>query len=142
MAAVSSRSSSRRRSVSEINMVPFIDVMLVLLVIFMVSAPLMTTGIIDVPTVGQGKKQPDKVIEVWVQANQQLKIRIDKQDAQPVASGDLSQTVKNAVGDLDNVPVVIAGEKSVKYEDVVKVMDVLRKAGIKQVGLLVKTLPT
>ena len=66
MPAVSHRGSSRRRTISEINMVPFIDVMLVLLIIFMVTAPLITTGMVDLPTVGRSSQRPDHVIEVVV----------------------------------------------------------------------------
>ena len=55
MPAVSQRGGARRRTISEINMVPFIDVMLVLLIIFMVTAPLITTGVVDLPSVGKSK---------------------------------------------------------------------------------------
>ncbi len=63
MAAVQGRSGrGRRRGMAEINMVPFIDVMLVLLIIFMVSAPLITTGVVDLPSVGQSQQRPPKVV--------------------------------------------------------------------------------
>ena len=72
-----------RRSISEINMVPFIDVMLVLLIIFMVSAPLITTGVVDLPSMGKAKQRPPSVIEVIVGTDEQIRIRIDKADPQP-----------------------------------------------------------
>ena len=78
MPAMQSRSGSgRRRTINEINMVPFIDVMLVLLIIFMVSAPLMTPGVVDLPTIGQAQRQPDRVIEVIVDADGQLRLKVD-----------------------------------------------------------------
>ena len=61
MASVVSRGRGRRRSMNEINMVPFIDVMLVLLIIFMVTAPLISPSVIDVPTLGQAAPVPDRV---------------------------------------------------------------------------------
>ena len=67
-----------RRSISEINMVPFIDVTLVLLIIFMVSAPLITTGVVDLPSMGKAKQRPPSVIEVIVGTDERIKIRIDK----------------------------------------------------------------
>ena len=67
-----------RRAISEINMVPFIDVMLVLLIIFMVSAPLITTGVVDLPSMGKAKQRPPSVIEVIVGTDEHLRIRIDK----------------------------------------------------------------
>ena len=72
-----------RRSISEINMVPFIDVMLVLLIIFMVSAPLITTGVVDLPSMGKARQRPPSVIEVIVGTDERVRIRIDKADPQP-----------------------------------------------------------
>ena len=69
--------SRRRRSMNEINMVPFIDVMLVLLIIFMVSAPMITTGLVDLPTVGKAKARPTSVIEIVVGADERLRMRVD-----------------------------------------------------------------
>ena len=68
-------SGRSRRAMNEINMVPFIDVMLVLLIIFMVSAPLISTGIVDLPTVGKSAQRPTSVIEVIVSSDDRLRIR-------------------------------------------------------------------
>ena len=76
MPAVVARSPRRRRSMSEINMVPFIDVMLVLLIIFMVSAPLITTGVVDLPSVGKSKQRPPHVVEIVVGVDERLKINV------------------------------------------------------------------
>ena len=65
----------RRRTLNEINMVPFIDVMLVLLIIFMVTAPLITPSLIDLPTVGKAAKQPDKVVQVLVAKDERLEVK-------------------------------------------------------------------
>ncbi|MEW6099599.1 MAG: protein TolR [Pseudomonadota bacterium] len=139
MPAVTPRGGSRRRTISEINMVPFIDVMLVLLIIFMVSAPLITTGLVDLPSVGKAPRQPDKVVEVVVGSDESIKLRIDGKDAGPVALNRLAAEVKSAQEGGQSVPVVISADKSVKYEAVIKVMDTLQRAGVQRVGLTVKS---
>ncbi|MFN4117062.1 MAG: biopolymer transporter ExbD, partial [Inhella sp.] len=75
---------ARRRTINEINMVPFIDVMLVLLIIFMVSAPLITTGVVDLPSVGKAKTQPAMVLNVIIASDGSLQLRRDQQEAQPL----------------------------------------------------------
>ena len=127
-----------RRSISEINMVPFIDVMLVLLIIFMVSAPLITTGVVDLPSMGKAKQRPPSVIEVIVGTDEHLKIRIDKADPEPIAIPQLAARVNALQAGRSDVPVVIAADKAVRYESVVKVMDTLQRAGVQRVGLAVK----
>jgi biopolymer transport protein TolR len=127
-----------RRSISEINMVPFIDVMLVLLIIFMVSAPLITTGIVDLPTMGKAKQRPPSVIEVIVGTDEHVRIRIDKGDPEPTTVGQLAARVTEMQQGRSDVPVVIAADKTVRYESVVKVMDTLQKAGVQRIGLSVK----
>ena len=127
-----------RRAISEINMVPFIDVMLVLLIIFMVSAPLITTGVVDLPSMGKAKQRPPSVIEVIVGADEHLKIRVDKAEPESITIPALAQRVSQLQGGRADVPVVIAGDKSVRYESIVKVMDTLQKAGVQRVGLAVK----
>ena len=124
---------------SEINMVPFIDVMLVLLIIFMVTAPLITTGVVDLPSVGPSKTRPQSVIELVVGLDEKVKIKVDGQaEPQPVTMLQLATRVKQAQKGVAETPVVISAEKSVKYEAVVKVMDTLQKAGVQRVGLSVK----
>ena len=139
MPAVSARGGSRRRTINEINMVPFIDVMLVLLIIFMVTAPLITTGVVDLPSIGKSKQQPKKVIEVVVGKDETLRMRIDSKDAPAVTLKTLADRVGEAQGGDAQAPVVISADKAVKYEAVVKVMDILQKAGIQRVGLSVKS---
>jgi biopolymer transport protein TolR len=139
MAAVSARGGRRRRTMNEINMVPFIDVMLVLLIIFMVSAPLITTGLVDLPSVGKSKQQPEHVIQIIVGTDEKLKIKLDQLEPESIPVNRLAERVKKAQGKDANSPVVISADKNVKYEAVVQVMDTLQRAGIQRVGLAVKS---
>ena len=137
-AVMSGRGGGRRRTINEINMVPFIDVMLVLLIIFMVSAPLITTGVVDLPSVGKSKQQPKKVIEVVVGKDEALRLRVDNKDVSTMTLKTLADRVSAAQGGDATAPVVISADRSVKYEAVVRVMDLLQKAGVQRVGLSVK----
>jgi biopolymer transport protein TolR len=139
MPAMASRSGSRRRSMNEINMVPFIDVMLVLLIIFMVTAPMLTPGMIDVPTVGKASKQPPAVAQILVGKDGQLELKT--QDAtRTLTQREIGDAAKRwQSGQAEGSAVVITAEKTVPYESVVKAMDALQKAGVQRVGLSVKT---
>jgi biopolymer transport protein TolR len=140
MPAMSPRGgSSRRRTINEINMVPFIDVMLVLLIIFMVSAPLITTGLVDLPTVGKSTQRPEHVIEVIVAKDETLRIRVDGQDAQDIGLTGLASRVNELQAGNAETPVVISGEKTVQYDAIMRVMGSLTTAGVKRVGLSVKS---
>ena len=132
----------RRRSMGEINMVPFIDVMLVLLVIFMVTAPLITTGVIDLPSVGKSAQRPPKVLEIVVGTDEQLRLKIDGGEPAPLALKDLAVRVRQGQDGNAEVPVVISADRNVRYESVVKVMDSLQRAGVRRVGLSVKQAPS
>ena len=138
MPAVAAR-GSRRRTISEINMVPFIDVMLVLLIIFMVTAPLITTGMVDLPSVGKSKQRPEHVVEVIVGSDEALRMRIDGKDPEAVTLKNIAARVRDAQAGNAGTPVVISADKAVKYEAVVKVMDSLQRAGVQRVGLSVKS---
>jgi len=132
-----------RRTINEINMVPFIDVMLVLLIIFMVTAPLITPSQIDLPSVGQAGRQPDRFVQVIVSKSERLQVREGAGQAEgaDVPLGQLAARVKQLQGDgnTSRVPVVISADKNVKYETVVQVMDTLQRAGVSRVGLSVQT---
>ncbi|MES2281756.1 MAG: biopolymer transporter ExbD [Pseudomonadota bacterium] len=141
MPAVSSRGRGRR-TISEINMVPFIDVMLVLLIIFMVTAPLITPSMIALPKVGKAPSQPQNPIQILISKDETVQIKV-KTDSVPsnlnnVAADIVKMDAKVKAG-ADAVPVVISADKSIKYETVVKVMDNLQKAGVSRVGLSVQT---
>ncbi len=119
-------------------MVPFIDVMLVLLIIFMVTAPMITTGVVDLPSVGRSSQREPQVVEVIVGADERLKLRVNQGDASVVGLSQLAAKVRDLQGANANTPVVISADKSVRYEQVVKVMDALQRAGVQRVGLSVK----
>lgn len=140
---ISSRRSRGKRMMADINVVPYIDVMLVLLVIFMITAPLVTPAIVDLPTVGHANPaQQTPPIVVSVLADRSLTLRYQNNDEQVIEQkmtiDHLSQFIAQRQLLLPNQPVVIAGDKQVPYEAVVQVMDTLKKQNIKRVGLLVK----
>ncbi len=141
MPSVASRGRGRR-TINEINMVPFIDVMLVLLIIFMVTAPLITPSVIDLPSVGKAAKQPDQIIQIVVNKNETLELKVEDKTSS-INLKELAAAVKQAQGARDsaaaaNSAVVISADRNVKYETVVKVMDTLQRAGIQRVGLSVQ----
>jgi biopolymer transport protein TolR len=131
-----------RRTINEINMVPFIDVMLVLLIIFMVTAPLITPSLIDLPSVGKAKTLPDKIVQVIVGKDEGLQLKTDDK-AVAVGLKDIGPAVLRiqAAAPPDSVAVVISADRNVKYEVVVKVMDTLQRADVKRVGLAVQLAP-
>ena len=120
------------------NMVPFIDVMLVLLIIFMVTAPLITTGIVDLPSVGKSANRPTSVVEVIVGTDEKLRLRLDGGEPKATSLAKLAAAVVALQAGNPAVPVVISADKSVRYEQVVRAMDVLQRAGLQRVGLSVK----
>ena len=119
-------------------MVPFIDVMLVLLIIFMATAPMISTGIVDLPSVGKAALRPTSVVEVIVGADAKLRLRLDGTDPKPSSIKALANDVKALQAGNAQVPVVISADKAVKYEQVVRAMDELQRAGIQRVGLSVR----
>ena len=131
-----------RRTVNEINMVPFIDVMLVLLIIFMVTAPLITPSVIDLPSVGKANRQPDQKIEIVIGKDEALEVRLEDK-LQRVALTEVAAAVLRAQQGRTpgSSAVVISADRSVKYETVVRVMDTLQRAGVQRVGLSVQLAP-
>ena len=133
----------RRRAMSEINVVPYIDVMLVLLIIFMVAAPLINPGQIDLPQVGAKLDPAVAPLEVRVRANGDLSVvdRSRSPDELLVKRPQLLEIVRQAQRANAEQAVVIAGDRSVRYEEVLKVMDVLQQGQVKRVGLLARPAP-
>jgi len=135
-----------RRLMNQINVVPYVDVMLVLLVIFMVTAPLVTTGVIDLPSVGKSAQPPVAPLEVIIRADTSLLLRErvggpkggGKTQDRRVTTAELVGALRERQAKNPDQPVVIAADKDVRYEAVLKVMDELQKANIRRVGLLVK----
>ena len=127
-----------RRLKNEINVVPYIDVMLVLLVIFMVTAPMMTTASIDVPSVGKAAQAPAEALHVNIRADESLTLTLPGKSERSLTKSELSRAILDAQRKNPEQPVLIVGDKSVKYEAVLSVMDELQRQQVKRVGLLVQ----
>jgi len=133
----------KRGPMHEINVVPYVDVMLVLLVIFMVTAPLVTPGVIDLPSVGKAGQPKLVPVEIVVRDNERLTLRERDRSGhivneQPVTRNSLGALMKDRQAKNPELAVLIAGDKNVRYEAVLQVMDQLRSQGITRVGLQVK----
>ena len=129
---------SNNRLMNEINVVPYIDVMLVLLVIFMVTAPLMNPGQIDLPQIGKSLAPPVAPLEVIIKKDTTLALRdLSKGNKESRVSRDeLVAILKTRQGVQAEQAVVISADKNVRYEEVINVMDVLQQQHIKKIGLL------
>lgn len=130
------RSRSRRMK-NEMNVVPYIDVMLVLLVIFMVTAPMITPGLINLPSVGQAAEVPSTPVEVQIEENGDVSVRL----RQPGESFELipKESVLERIQTMaqTDTPIVISADGKVPYEEVMKIMDTLRSNGMTRLGLMV-----
>ncbi len=129
------------RPMADINVVPYIDVMLVLLVIFMITAPLMNPGQIELPSVGKSLAPPIVPLEVIIKKDATLALRDLSKGGQEqsVSREELIALLKQKQAQNPEQPVVISADKNVRYEEVIKVMDVLQQQQIKKVGLLAQT---
>jgi biopolymer transport protein TolR len=122
----------KRRMMNQINVVPYIDVTLVLLVIFMVTAPMTNPGVVDLPKVGQTLKQSQvQPVVLTVKLNNKIEL-----DNQPMERDQLLLAVRQALIKTPERSVVIAADKNVKYDDVLGVMDLLKQNKVDKVGLL------
>ena len=127
-----------RRLKNEINVVPYIDVMLVLLVIFMVTAPMMTTASIDIPSVGQAPQAPAEALHINIRADGSLSLTLPGKGESGISSSELVQAIVEAQRNNPEQPVLIVGDKNVRYEEVLKIMDELQSQQVKRIGLLVQ----
>ena len=127
-----------RRLKNEINVGPSIDVMLVLLVIFMVTAPMMTTASIDVPSVGKAAQPPADALQVIIRADQSLALLAPGKAERNLSRKELAQAILEAQQKNPKQPVLVAGDKNVKYEAVLGVMDELQRQQVERIGLLVQ----
>ncbi len=136
-----SNSRSSNRMMNEINVVPYIDVMLVLLVIFMVTAPLMNPGQIDLPSVGKSLAPPVAPLEVIIRKDNSLALRDHAKSGKEsmVTHDELIAILKTRQGKQAEQSVVISADKNVRYEEVINVMDALQQQQIRKVGLLTQT---
>lgn len=137
MPSLRSHGRAGRNMKADINVVPYIDVMLVLLVIFMVTAPLITPGLINLPSVGQASEVPATPLEIQISEDGQLALRMREAGStlQDIPRDQLVSQVRQRI--TAETPVVIAADGKVPYETVVKVMDELRGNGVTRLGLLV-----
>jgi biopolymer transport protein TolR len=120
---------------NQINVVPYIDVTLVLLVIFMVTAPMTNPGLVDLPKVGQAMKQVGAPIVVTVQKDGMAEI-----EGKSYSRDKLLFEIKQQLKTKDR-PVVVAADEKTQYGKVIEVMDLLKQAKVDKVGLLFKPAP-
>ena len=131
----------QRKLMNQINVVPYVDVMLVLLVIFMVTAPLVSPGLVELPSVGKASQPPESPLEVLIRTDQSMLLRervkgqaVDRN----VSMAQLVTAVRQKQAQSPEQAVVISADKDVRYEAVLRVMDELQRAQVKRVGLMVK----
>ena len=132
-----------RRLKNEINVVPYIDVMLVLLVIFMVTAPMMQPSTINLPSVGKSSAPPVAPLEIIVKADETMAMRDRALGGAEVTVGrlQLAEMIREAQRKHPDQSVLIAGDKNVKYDTVLQVMDELQRQQVAKIGLLVQPRP-
>ena len=132
-----------RKSINQINVVPYIDVMLVLLIIFMVTAPLINPGTIDLPSVGKALSQPPSPpLEITINLDRTLWLRDLAVAAEPkrrVTRDDLVARIRDKQQRTPDQGVVIAADRAVRYEEVIGVIDLLPRNKIGKVGLLARS---
>ena len=131
---------TKHRLMNQINVVPYIDVMLVLLVIFMVTAPLINPGQIELPQVGKTSNPPVQPMEVSIRPDQTLWLRDRARGSSErrVSRNELIQAIKEKQARSPDQAVVISADKDVRYQAVLEVMDMLQQNQVKRVGLLAK----
>ena len=130
----------KRGPMHEINVVPYVDVMLVLLVIFMVTAPLVNPGLVELPSVGKSSQPPVAPMEVSIRSDESLWLR-DRSvaaDEVRVDRNRLLQAIRQKQQKNPDQAVVISADKNVRYEAVLNVMDMLQQNQVSKVGLLAK----
>lgn len=127
------RGRRSRRLMNQINVVPYIDVTLVLLIIFMITAPMTNPGVVELPSVGQALKQPATPLVISIKTDKTLDL-----DGSTMGRDEMLVVVRQKTEANPEQSVVIAADKNVKYEDVVSVMDLLKQNKVEKVGLLLK----
>jgi biopolymer transport protein TolR len=129
-----------RKTINQMNVVPYIDVMLVLLVIFMVTAPLINTGAVELPSVGSKLSAPVQPLEVTLRNDKSLWLRDGAGGAQPirVSELDLVNRLRSAQQARPDQPIVIAADRAARYEEVLHLLDLLQRSGLRRVGLLAR----
>ena len=123
----------KRRLMNQINVVPYIDVTLVLLVIFMVTAPMTNPGVVELPEVGETLKQSVAPIVITVKLNNTIEI-----DGESYTRDRLLGRVQSLIKTTPDRALVIAADKNVKFDEVISLMDLLKQNNVSKVGLLLK----
>jgi biopolymer transport protein TolR len=132
-----------RKQVAQINMVPLIDVMLVLLVVFMITAPFINPGQVELPSVGKTSSAPNLPIEVTLKEDGTLTVkdRGEGNAERSIIQSELGAVVKGIQHNRPDAPVVIAADKNVRYEAVMNLMSALQQANVARIGLLARPTP-
>lgn len=133
----------RRKPMAEINVVPYIDVMMVLLVIFMISTPLLTQGVkVELPQASTEtldiKPTETVIVKVDVQGQYYLTLGTGKENS--VSRESLVEQIKNKLLEQPKISVLVAGDQEVRYVFIMDVLALLNQAGIPNVGLMTKSL--
>ncbi len=143
--ASSLRGSRTRKFKADINVVPYIDVMLVLLVIFMVAAPLTNPGVINLPTAEKSALPPSEYIQIALRPDTAATIGVNGRKngtAKPEVTrnrADLLQKLRTLHASSPDLPVMISGDKESRYDDVIQIISEAKKMGITRVGLATKS---
>ncbi len=130
-----------RKSINQINVVPYIDVMLVLLVIFMITAPLINPGVVELPKVGMQLTTPVEPLKIFVRTDQSLLLQEGAPAPIRVSRDELIARIRDRQVKNPDQAVVIAADRGVRYEDVVHVLELLQQKGVRKVGLLLNPKP-
>jgi len=136
---------NRRKPMSEINVVPYIDVMLVLLIIFMVTAPMLVQGVkVDLPETASDPIQADKNVEsiiVSVDANGAYYVEVGDKGSDPMPLAEVREQVAKILSQRTSSDILVRGDENVEYGTVVRLMAALQGAGATSIGLITDTLP-
>jgi biopolymer transport protein TolR len=129
-----------RKAMNQINVVPYIDVMLVLLVIFMVTAPFISPTVVELPSVSKSAQAPTAPLELLILADggMLLRDRAVNEEGEPVTEERLEAAVRARLASNPTQPVVISADRGVRYDSVMRAMDILQTMGVARVGLLTK----
>ncbi|HEX8011242.1 MAG TPA: protein TolR [Casimicrobiaceae bacterium] len=130
--------SRARKSINQINVVPYIDVMLVLLVIFMITAPLINPGVVELPSVGSRLTAPVEPLKIFLRTDQSLSLQEGATAPVRVSRDELIARIRDRQANNPNQAVVIAADRAVRYEEVVRILDLLQQKGVRRVGLLLR----
>ena len=131
--------SKKRRAVCEINVVPYIDVMLVLLIIFMITAPVVQQGVtVDLPQLAANSLPPEQLepVILTVSKTGEYYLNIGDNLKKPVSDEVVAQRVALVLQQKPQTPVLVRGDKDVNYGSVTTAMVLLQSAGVEKVGLM------